>query len=98
MPTRGWWFPANSRRPGDHLLPKSVSDIIAQAMRRADVPGAPHSLRHFFGSQLVANGADLRTAQTLLRHSNLETTAIYVAVHDQKRVEAIGRLDLFESG
>jgi site-specific recombinase XerD len=39
--------------------------------------------------------ADLRTAQTLLRHANLQTTAIYVQVADGKRVEAIDRLDPF---
>ena len=93
MPTRGWWFPANSRRPGDHVHPKSVSDIIGQAMRRAGIVGTPHALRHWYGSNLVATGADLRTAQTLLRHANLQTTAIYIAVADGKRVEAIDRLD-----
>ncbi|WP_235852773.1 tyrosine-type recombinase/integrase [Mycobacterium interjectum] len=94
MPARGWWFPANSRRPGDHVHGKSVSDIIGNAMRRAGVPGTPHGLRHSFGSNLVASGADLRTAQTLLRHANLQTTAIYVQVADGKRVEAIDRLTL----
>jgi integrase len=33
------------------------------------------------------------TAQTLLRHANLQTTAIYVQVADPKRVEAIDRLN-----
>ena len=44
---------------------------------------------------MVATGADLRTAQTLLRHANLQTTGIYVQVADEKRVEAIDRLDPF---
>ncbi|KLO29573.1 hypothetical protein ABH37_13205 [Mycobacterium haemophilum] len=96
MPRRGWWFPANARRPGEHLHSKSVSDIIGDAMRRADIPGTPHSLRHWFGSNLVASGADLRTAQTLLRHANLQTTSIYVQVADGKRTEAIDRLKLPE--
>jgi integrase/recombinase XerD len=95
MPARGWWFPANNRRPGDHVHSKSVSDIIGNVMRRAGVPGTPHGLRHYFGSNLVATGADLRTTQTLLRHSNLQTTAIYVQVADERRVEAIDRLDPF---
>lgn len=41
---------------------------------------------------MVSDGTDLRTAQTLLRHANLNTTAIYVAVSDPKRLEAIDRL------
>lgn len=94
MPRRGWWFPANSRRHGEHLHSKSVSDIIGNAMRRGGVPGTPHSLRHWYGSNLVAAGADLRTAQTLLRHANLQTTAIYAQVADSRRVEAIDRLAL----
>jgi integrase/recombinase XerD len=93
MPAGGWWFPANARRPGDHVHSKSVSDIIGNAMRRAGVAGTPHSLRHWYGTNLVASGADLRTAQTLLRHANLQTTAIYVQVSDPKRVEAIDRLN-----
>jgi integrase/recombinase XerD len=93
MPTRGWWFPANSRRRGEHVHAKSVSDIIGQAMRRAGTVGTPHALRHWYGSNLVATGADLRTAQTLLRHANLQTTAIYIAVADQKRSEAVDRLN-----
>jgi integrase/recombinase XerD len=97
MPERGWWFPANARRPGDHVHGKSVSDIIGNVMRRAGTTGTPHSLRHWYGTNLVATGADLRTAQTLLRHANLQTTAIYIAVADGKRVEAIDRLDPFGS-
>lgn len=92
MPRRGWWFPANARRKGDHVHSKSVSSIIGNAMRRAGVPGTPHSLRHWYGTNLVATGTDLRTTQTLLRHTNLQTTAIYVQVADQKRAEAIERL------
>jgi integrase/recombinase XerD len=94
MPRRGWWFPANSTRPGEHLHGKSVSDIIGNAMPRAGIPGTPHSLRHWYGINLVAAGADLRTAQTLLRNANLQTTAIYIQVADGRRVEAIDRLTL----
>jgi site-specific recombinase XerD len=77
MPRRGWWFPANNRRPGQHVHGKAVSDIIGGVMRRSGVPGTPHCLRHSFGSNIVAGGTDLRTAQTLLRHVNLNTTAIH---------------------
>jgi integrase/recombinase XerD len=94
MPRRGWWFPANSRRPGEHVHGKAVTDIIKDAMDRAGIPGGTaHRIRHWYGSKLVADGTDLRTAQTLLRHANLNTTAIYVQVADPKRVEAIDRLD-----
>lgn len=94
MPRRGWWFPGNSRRPGEHVRWKSVSDIIGQAMRRADIVGTPHALRHWHATALLEAEVDLRTVQTLMRHSNLETTARYTLVTDKRCVEAIGRLDL----
>lgn len=92
MPSAGWWFPANSRGNG-HVLPRSVSDIIKDAMVRAGVPGSAHSLRHWFGTMLVHSGADLRTAQTLLRHASLATTERYTAVTDSRRTDAVLRLD-----
>lgn len=93
MPRRGWWFPANARRAGDHVHSKSVSDIVGNVMRRADVRGTPHSLRHWYGSTLLDDGADLRTVQELLRHSSVATTQIYTRVPDERRHSAIGRLD-----
>lgn len=95
MPTHGVWFPANSTRPGEHVLGKSVSHIVSLTMRRADVAGTPHKLRHWFGTTLLDDGADIRTVQELLRHSSLATTQIYTKVPDRRRHEAINRLDPF---
>lgn len=93
---KGWWFPGNSRRAGLPIRSRGVADFVGQAMDRAGIPGGTaHRLRHWYGTTLVGDGADLRTAQTLLRHANLNTTAIYVRVSDPKPVEAIGRLDPF---
>lgn len=94
MPRKGWWFPGNSRRPGQPIRSRGVADIIGQAMDRAGIPGGTaHRLRHTYGSKLVSGGfADLVTAQNLLRHANLNTTQIYVKVADVKRVDAINQL------
>lgn len=97
MPRRGWWFPANSRRAGHHVRGKSVSAIIGSAMRRACTTGTPHSLRHWFGTTLLDDGADLRVVQTLLRHRSLATTAIYTKVPDKHRHDAVSRLDPFRA-
>ena len=97
MPKRGWWFPGNSRRPGQHILSKGVSDIIGNAMRRANVPGTPHALRHWYATTLLIEGADLRTVQELMRHSSVQTTQVYTQVPDERRISAIGRLDPWQA-
>jgi hypothetical protein len=50
------------------------------------------------GTNLVLSGMDLRTTQTLMRHQNLASTAIYTQVFDSKRVEAIDRLNIDTEG
>jgi len=96
MPAHGWWFPGNSRRPGQPIRSRCVVDVISQACKRAGIPGGTaHRLRHWYGTNLVLSGTDLRTTQTLMRHTNLASTAIYTQVVDEKRVEAIDRLDPF---
>jgi site-specific recombinase XerD len=74
---------------------KSVSSIIGMAMRRAGVVGTPHSLRHWYGTTLLEDGADLRTVQELLRHKSVATTQIYTRVPDARRTAAVARLDPF---
>jgi integrase/recombinase XerD len=98
MPRRGHWFPSNSARPGEHVHRRGVTDIIGDAMRRADVAGTPHALRHWFATTLLESGVDIRTVQELMRHACLETTARYTAVTDTRRHEAIDRLDPFGTG
>lgn len=97
MPTHGYWFPANATRPGEHILGKSVSSIISQAMRRADIPGTPHKLRHWYGTALLEDGADILTVRDLMRHSSVSTTQGYLKVPDARRHDAINRLDPFRA-
>jgi integrase/recombinase XerD len=97
MPSSGYWFPGNSRRPGQPIRSKSVSDIIGQAMKRAGVTGTPHSLRHWYATTLLSDGADLRTVQELMRHSSIQTTQVYTQVPDARRTDAVDRLDPFRA-
>lgn len=80
MPRTGWWFPAYGR-PG-HVAGNTVSRVIGDHMRRCGVPGTPHALRHFYGSQLVAAGAQMRVVQEAMRHTSLQSTQVYTEVTD----------------
>lgn len=101
FPARGYWFPApKSRDEGSgHLLPRSVSDIVGDVLRRAGVAsGGAHRLRHTYATRLVRDGVNLRVVQELLRHASLQTTQIYTGVTFEQQQEAIRRLRLPDEG
>lgn len=61
-------------------------------MRAAGIHGTPHALRHWYGSELVDRGGDLRTVQELMRHEWLTSTQIYTRVTETAERRALDRL------
>jgi integrase/recombinase XerC len=77
---------AHRARPADHrgdsmrLTRQSVEAIVRKYARLAGVQATPHSFRHYGATQLLRNGADIRTVQELLGHASVSTTQIYTHV------------------
>ena len=76
-----WLFPSRYGRSSDcPITPKGIYHACKEAARRAALQKVvyPHTLRHCFATHLLEAGADLRTIQVLLGHSDLKETTIYL--------------------
>lgn len=71
------------------LTPRSIERIVSQYAIKAGISKkvTPHVIRHSFATNLLSNGADIRSVQMMLGHANIATTQIYTHVTDKQLLE-----------
>lgn len=75
------------------LTARSVQRMLSSYARLAGITKhvSPHTMRHSYATDLLMNGADIRSVQSMLGHSNISTTQVYTHVTDQHLKEVYER-------
>lgn len=84
--------PRGSEKPPKvlgQITPRAVERLVAHWAAAAGIPKRihPHQIRHSFATDLLLNGADLRSVQEMLGHANISTTQIYTHLTNKELKE-----------
>lgn len=71
---------------GDSITRRGIEEIISNIIKKLALKHkvSPHTLRHTFATDMLNNGADLKSVQELLGHSSLSTTQIYTHLTNER--------------
>jgi integrase/recombinase XerC/integrase/recombinase XerD len=82
-------------RYGNPLSIHGIEDIYKKYIKKAQIhtKSTPHYLRHTFATNLLANGADLRSVQEILGHASIATTQIYTEVTTNRKKQVLKKFN-----
>ncbi len=69
---------------GARIYPRAVQRILDKRGKQAGIMRdiSPHGIRHYFATNLLKNGADIRSVQMMLGHASINTTQVYTNISD----------------
>jgi len=76
----------NEGKKTSSITPRSIQRLVQKYARAAGITKdvTPHTLRHSYATDLLMNGADIRSVQSMLGHSSITTTQIYTHITNQQ--------------
>jgi len=77
---------AKGKEESENLTPRSIQRLIKKYSKAAGITKTvtPHTMRHSFATDLLINGADIRSVQAMLGHASITTTQIYTHITNQQ--------------
>lgn len=77
---------SGGREKEEGLTPRSVQRLVQKYAKVAGITKqvTPHTMRHSYATDLLMNGADIRSVQAMLGHSSITTTQVYTHITDQQ--------------